>query len=265
MRTVLSWIAFTGIAAGLLQAHERMWTFTYDTDPVPRGLVEVEPWVTYETGRTPGDYFAWKTRLEVEYAPTPLLTVAFYLNTSRTFWATDQQVVQQGGFDGISLAFFQRITHPRENWVGTGVYGEITFEGNKTALEEKLIFSRWITDRINAALNLILEQEWEREWEMTPSGTLEQRVEREAVMQLTGGITYTQRTWGAGLEWRVHHEWPDRLFPGPDPEHVAVFVGPALHYSASGIWVTLSVLPQVTSVLDKHGRIVVRTILGVVF
>ncbi len=257
-------VAATVLAVGGLEAHERMWTFVYDTDPVPRGLVEVEPWVTYETGRSSGDYYAWKTRLEVEYAPTPLLTVAFYLNTVKTFQATSQEVVETGGFEGISLAFFQRITHPRENLVGTGLYGEITFGGNKTALEEKLIFSRWIGKHVNMAVNVILEQEWEREWEVSAGG-LQRELAKEAVMQVTGGVSYTQHVWGVGVEWLVHHEWPGRLFPGPDPEHVAFFAGPAVHYSAPHLWATVSVLPQLTDVLDEHSRVMVRTILGITF
>ena len=262
------WVLVGVVAvAGSLSAHERMWTFVYDTDPVPKGLVEIEPWVTYEQGREGVlDFWAWKTRLEFEYALTPALTMAFYLNSSRTV-----RVDSVGGpatntaFDGISFVAFQRFTNPRTDLLGTGVYLEATHDGEKTALEEKLILSRWLGDRVNMALNLVVEQEWEKAWENT-GAAWEARREKEAVLSVTGGISRLLSPAAAvGLEFYTHSEWRDRIIPDGRPGHTAVFIGPSLHYAAPKLWVTLSVLPQITDVLDEHSRVMVRTILGVTF
>lgn len=262
------WMMVPGVAllAGWGEAHERMWTFVYDTDPVPKGLVEVEPWVTYEQGREGvQDFWAWQTRLEFEYAPTPLLTVALYLNGKQTFVA-DSTVgpASSHAFSGVSLEIFQRFTNPRTDLVGSGFYFEFAHEGNATELEEKLILSKWV-GKVNMALNLILEQEWEREWE--PEQTVwEAHHEKEAVISLSGGIAYALHPHASvGLEFFTHSEWHDRLFPDGSPEHTALFLGPSLHYSAPKFWATLSVLPQLTDVLDEHSRIMIRSILGITF
>lgn len=255
-------LALMGMTSSLW-SHERIWTFVYDTDPLPKGFTEIEPWVTYELGRNPGDFYRWRTRLEIEHAFTPLLSVALYLNTSRTFWATDSQIVETSNFDGISLEIFQRFTNPRSGWIGSGGYLEITTTGSSTELEEKLILSRRIGEHINTAFNVVFEQEWEREWEQGVSG-LERMTEKEAALYVTGGFSYTTHRLGIGLEGMLHTEYPGRLFPDAGPEHVALFLGPALHYSSPKIWATLSILPQLTSVLDEHSRIMIRTIIGMV-
>ncbi len=262
------WILMGVMAvAGSLSAHERMWTFVYDTDPVPKGLVEIEPWVTYTEGREGLlDYWAWRTRLEFEYALTPALTMAFYLNSSQTV-----RVDSAGGpatstaFDGISFVAFQRFTNPRTDLVGTGLYLEVTHDGEKTALEEKLILSRWLGDRINMALNLVVEQEWEKAWENT-GAAWEARREKEAVLSVAGAISrMVSPATAVGLEIYTHTEWAGKLFPGGGAEHTAIFVGPSFHYSAARFWATLTVLPQITGVLDEHTRVMIRTILGVTF
>ncbi len=249
----------TLILLGYVHAHERLWTFTYDTDYLPKGLLELEQWITYEEGRT-NNFYSWSMRTEIEYVPSPRLSLALYLNYSRVLLVDGNSLSDRFTFSGISIAGIYRFTNPRTSLLGTGLYLEYSYDVGKTALEEKLLLSRWFSDRLNVALNIVLEQEWKKD-------LIYGNYLREAVLYFSGGFAYMLGGYALGLEFYQHNEWSGTILPSSwtQAEHHAFFVGPAMHYSIDRFWITLSIMPQLTNVLDEHSRLMLRTIFSFVF
>jgi hypothetical protein len=261
LKTLIITSFFTG-----LFAHERMWTYVYDTDPVPKGLVEFEPWITFKYGREGyKKYFKWEFRWEFEYAFTPHFTFALYINQKREYKVTDTDIYDKFKFSTISLEFFYRVWSPTEKPVGLALYFEPVFGGHEIEFEEKLIISKWFGEKINTALNIVLEQEMEDKWEIE-NGETELHKEKEAILMITGGIAYKVNPFTPlGLEFFTHSEWNDVLFPSGNTEHTAFFIGPNIHLSFAKYWITFSFLPQVTNFLNEHERFEARTIMGLIF
>src|SRR5262245_7316348 len=67
-------------------ATERYFTYTYEPETMPKGVLEYEQWVTLAAGRDSEvgqeNYRNWQFREELEYGVTDNYTVALYLNES---------------------------------------------------------------------------------------------------------------------------------------------------------------------------------------
>ena len=72
-----------GLAAAA-RADERLFTYTYEPETMPKGAFEFEQWVTSRVGRnaTVGqdDYYRLQFREEFEYGLTDNYTLALYVN-----------------------------------------------------------------------------------------------------------------------------------------------------------------------------------------
>ncbi len=237
-----------------------------NSDPVPKGLVEFEPWFTFKSGREGyKKYFKWEFRWEFEYAFTPKFTFALYINQKREYKVTETEISDKFKFSTISLEFLYRIWSSTEKPVGVALYFEPVFGGHETEFEEKLIISKWFGEKLNTALNIVLEQEMEDEWKIE-EGETKLHKEKEAILMITGGIAYKLNPYfSLGLELFTHSEWHDVLLPSGNPGHTSFFIGPNIHFSSAKYWITLSFLPQITNILDKHEKFEVRTIMGLVF
>src|SRR5438046_2417387 len=67
------------LSPGVTQANERHFTYTYESAVLPAGVKEIEPWVTWRTGRT-SFYSQFDYRTEFEAGLTDHLLAAVYLN-----------------------------------------------------------------------------------------------------------------------------------------------------------------------------------------
>src|SRR2546425_9264256 len=67
-------------------ATERYFTYTYEPETMPRGLLEYEQWVTLRAGRSKAvgqdNFNRWELRHELEYGITDNYTLSLYLNES---------------------------------------------------------------------------------------------------------------------------------------------------------------------------------------
>jgi len=245
------------------RADERLFTYTYEAEVLPKGGVEFEQWLTHRRGKEDGVFSAWDFREELEFGLTEKLTSALYLNFRNTQTEDVPGLSNQDKFEfkGVSSEWKYQLLNPNTKPVGVLAYAEATYDGVEFELEEKLVLQKNFGEKWVLALNATVEQEWEFEAGAT---------ERELGLELTGGLSYKLTPhWALGLEGRNARKFPDF----DSEKSSAWFVGPALHYGSSKWWATLTVLPQVAGRpdtrsglnLDEHERIEVRLIAGINF
>lgn len=251
------------------QATDRLFTYTYEPEGMPKGAAEFEQWVTLRSQRTKNvgkeNYNRWELREEFEYGVTDNYTIDFYINSQAESFRDPATGMDSSSFEfkGISLANRFNLVNPATHPVGFTLYLEPTFSGEEAAFEQKLIFGqrhgnwKW-------ALNLIHETEWEENFHETVG-------EVEGTFGVSCELT---KNWWLGLEARSINE----IVEYKEWESSAVYVGPAVHYRRENWWATLTVLPQVwgqdydgntdrTSGLDlaHNERINIRLIFGIHF
>ena len=245
------------------RADERLFTYTYEAEVLPKGGVEFEQWLTHRRGKEDVVFSAWDFREELEFGLTEKLTSALYLNFRNTHSEDAPSVVDQDKFEfkGVSSEWKYQLLNPNTKPVGVLIYAEATYEGEEFELEEKIVLQKNFGEKWVLALNATVEQEWKFE----PAAT-----ESELGLELTGGLSYKLTPhWALGLEGRNVRKFPDF----DSEKSSAWFVGPAIHYGSSKWWTTLTVLPQVAGRpdtrsglnLDEHERIEVRLIAGINF
>jgi hypothetical protein len=240
-RSVAALAAFAALTTAT-RADERKFTYVTEPDVLPKGAVEFEQWITSELGRDGGDYANWLFREDLEYGFTDRLTAALYLNFQDEFFSPDDEEGEaeekENGLDfkGVSIEAKYQLVNPYKNPVGVLAYFEATTDGaHEFELEEKLVLGSY-GDVWSAALNLVLEQEWEVEHGET---------EEESVFEVAAGLSRRlNANWTAGLE-AVHERVYVDGVDFAEEEFSAIFIGPNIHYAVEKWWVTLTVLPQV--------------------
>lgn len=222
--------------AGSTTASERLFTYTYEPETMPKGLFEFEQWITWRAGRNSavgqGDYNRFEFREEFEYGVTDNYTLALYVNTDFTSYrdsAIDSHFSEYE-WKGISLENIYMVLNPAEKPVGLSLYLEGTIGKGEAEVEEKLILGQRHGDW-KWAFNLVHATEWEEDFEETEG-------ELEADFGLTRILS---PRWAVGLEVRGQSHIPDyREF-----EDFALYVGPVVSYRRDKWWVALTVMPQV--------------------
>lgn len=231
-----------------VRADERLFTYSYEADVLPKGGLEFEQWITNRSGRDGGRYTRWDLREEIEYGLTDRLTTALYLNFRSV--SSEEMDGSEFTFKGVSSEWKYQIANPNRSPIGVLLYGEVTYDGDEVELEEKIVLQKNFGDRWVAVVNFTFEQEWEFE----AAGT-----ETEAVFEVSGGLACrVTPQFSVGVEARAVTEFPE----WEEAEDTAVFVGPALHYATAKWWATLTVMPQVTQNYDGFEQIETRLIAG---
>lgn len=273
---------------------ENLLGYVYGAETLPRGKWEAYQWVTLRTGKESGSYRAFDLRTEIETGLTDRLQAAFYVNSRghRITGVVGLDDRESLAFQGVSAEFKYRLRSPYLDGYGLALYvepgynrvdkvsGEIEGEFE---LETKVLFQKnFLEDTLIWAVNYTLEPEWalggeeaaeeaEHEEAEHEAHEGEHEARRELAEELTTGVSYRIASrWFIGSELRLHSEWPDFSHR----EHLAVFLGPTLHYGGERWWWTATVLPQIWGwpdeevpglQLDEHERLELRFKLGVNF
>ncbi len=259
--------AAASLLAGLLpappaSAYERRFTYTYETDTLPPGEVELEPWITLRTGRN-GYYRAMDHRLELEAGLTDNLQSALYLNWSAVATEGADRFVWQG----ITNEWKWQLSDPSADPIGFALYFEPGIGPNEVELELKLLFDKR-QGNLLMALNLVAEMEWEWELERSADGSFERETERELVLEASGAVGwFLAPRVSVGMEGRAHAEVVDG-----EIEHLVLFAGPSVSYGGQIWWVAMSALAQVHAPirgaqrggreLNEHEAVEARLIAG---
>ncbi len=263
-------LLITLCAAGLClfrtNATERLFTYTYEPETMPKGGLESEQWVTSRVGRDAAvgqqDYSRWEFRQELEYGVTDNYTLSFYLNESFEHYRDPEAGGDYSNlhFDGVSLENKYLALNPAEHPIGLALYLEPRIAGDEAELEERVILGQRHGDW-KWAFNLTHATEWTDDFHAT-----------EGEVEASLGISYSLTPrWSVGLEARDHNELPDYAVW----ENTALYVGPVVTYHREQWWAALTVMPQVFGAnfednpgkssyqdLEGHERWNIRLIVG---
>ncbi len=262
---------FVGSLALSASATERLFTYTYEPETLPKGAWEAEQWVTLRTGRTgavgKSDFNLLVFREELEYGVTDNYQVALYFNHQYEYFKNPSTGARTSHYrqKGFSLENKYMLLNPADHVVGLSLYLEPTLDAadGMFALEEKIILGQRHGDW-KWALNLTHETEWEDNYKETIGE-----------VEITFGIARQLGSrWSLGLEARHHAEVVEYC----DWEGYAFYLGPVLSYRTDKWWTALSVMPQIYGAnpggnpdrnthldLDGHERLNIRLLFGFSF
>jgi hypothetical protein len=253
-------------AAGAARANPRPLPFTYTTDTLPAGDVEIEQYVDLVSlsaispaTTKPETYLGSAFQTEIEIGLLDRLELGLYVT-----WVPDfgEQYANQTAFAGAGTGLKQRLRYifadPGKWPIDVGVYGELVENEREIEFEAKVLLMKRF-GRVRAAANL------SGEWELYFSK------QREWVLNPSAGVTYevTPR-FHLGFESWLRGEYPTNPKPasrtfGLGPQ---AYAGPALMYNFGKIWWALGVYTRVTDIShvvqpgEPYGRFWVRSLIG---
>lgn len=226
-----------------VEAQDRVFTYTYQSNVLNKGQKELEVWTTLGTGRQ--DYYrALNHRLEFEVGLGGKLQTAFYLN-----YGYSKGITESNGVDflnsGTSYSFANewklKLSDPVANKIGSALYFEYTLAPDETELEGKLILDKQ-TGRFIHAFNLVGELGFEKEFE-TDGNEIEAETEKEFKLE-----------WNYGLSCKINERWfagveimNENVFAEGKLEKSILSAGPGVAYVGNGFWMNFTLMPQITN------------------
>lgn len=231
-----------------LNAQDRIFTYTYQTNTLAPGQKELEIWTTLRTGRE-NFYRSLDNRFEFEVGIARNLQTAFYLNSFQTAKEVrfedllGNQTIDIEKSIGWSFSneWKLKLSDPVGHVLGTALYGEYTISPDEAELEFKIILDKK-TGKIFQALNLVSEIEFEKDVEVENSISSVE-TETSTKLKLVYGIAHS-----FGTHWHVGAE--SFVKAGSEKEfmdYVVAFAGPGFSYSKGSFWLNLTVMPQITA------------------
>lgn len=235
------------VATTPAQAAERLFTYVYDVTTQPVGTREFEQYVTWKTDKdTDPGYDKIEFKTELEFGVTENLELGVYLAE----WSyEDGGSVSDDGveFDTVALRAIYNLTNPTTDTIGSALYGELVFGGEKIAIEGGILLQKNV-DRWVFAYNAIMEAEWESAHYNEDKGVFEQ----------SAGVSYQfSPAFSAGAEILHEVDFDDWDTTGPN----AVYLGPNAAYRSGKWWATVTPMFQVTDVAGEP-NFQVRMIFG---
>lgn len=254
------------LAASAAHANPRPLAFTYTTDTLPPGDVELEQYVDMTPLRalspTSGgeeSFLASAFQTEIEIGLAPRLELGLYLTYVPDFGdAYANQTKLAGAGTGMKQRLRYILAEPGAWPIDVGVYGEIVENEREIELEAKLLLQRRF-DRLRLAANLTAEYE------------LYFSAQREIVLAPSIGASFEiSPKLHVGLEGWLRSEYPTNPAPamrtfGLRPQ---AYVGPTLMVDVGKLWWTIGASARVTEVAhdldpgEPYGRVWIRSIVG---
>jgi hypothetical protein len=249
------------------QAQDRYFGYTYTTNILPKGAIDLELWHTSRIGHKDQFYHGQDQRMEAEIGLGKNWQTAFYFNRFQERYSTGANGTETESEIGFSNEWKVKLADPDRNKVGFALYGEWGIKGgDEIELETKAIFDKSFGKNL-LALNLVNELEKELEWE---NGETEGDNEDEVELDL-GYMYNVNPNFGLGVELRDHNEIKDG-----DWEHSVLFGGPTVNFRGDRWFVIGTLMPQLRNlhktdeapynkVLDEQERMEARVIVGISF
>lgn len=237
------------LVSAIAFATPRPLPFTYGTDSLATGNVEVEQFVDMTPVRIEEGFAPNVTLItEVEVGITDKLELGLYYQALAG--PDDGMVV----FDGIKQRLRYRLAEPGEWPIDVALYGEVAEMHDELELEAKILLQK----RFGAAR--VMVNLWgEREFAYTGGGAW--------VLNPTAGFVYEIRPWLIiGLEGWMRGEVGGDA-PGFN-ESFHAFVGPTVMVSVGKLWwsvapyVRLDGLDRGAQRGDEFGRVWIRSVVG---
>lgn len=210
-----------------VNATERRFAVSYETNTVPQGTIEYEQHFAWERG---SEFDTYKFRQEIEFGITDRLQLAFYLydfehakenGSSTTKWA------------GSGIEIIYQMTDSNKSCLGSALYGEVIANDNELELEGKILLQKNFGPCI-LVYNGVIEAHWEDHYEHT-LGVLEQ----------TLGCSYQiHPSFSIGLEAKHEVAFESWSHSGGN----AVFVGPNVSFRKGHFFAAVAGLMRVSDV-----------------
>lgn len=240
------------------KADEPLFGFTYTTDLLPKGKLELEQWSTTRSTKATGKFAQQENRTEVEYGVTDRFQFSVYGNYD-TDWAFHNgpfgatapgepfsydapgpdDHYQKTRFIGVSGEAIYRLTSPYTSKLGVALYAEPTMGPGFVEPEMRLILQKnFRDDRLVAAFNFTYAPEYRR---LAPEKCM---CLAETDVNADSGISYRwRRNWSAGVEFVNEREYNGYKLWAAEINS-AWFVGPTIHYAGKRFFVTATFLEQ---------------------
>jgi hypothetical protein len=228
--------------AGAASANPRALPFTYTTDTLPEGQVEIEEFTDltplyYLSNGNPQRFLASQHQMEIEIGLLDRLELGLYFTYVPEDFAapeTATPIMPEG--TGLKQRLRYIFADPGDWPIDVGVYGEITENTREIEFEGKLLLQRRF-DRLRIAANVVSEYE------------LYFSNQHDLVLNPSAGATYelTPKV-HLGVDSWLRGEYPQNPKPaartfalGPE-----LYVGPALMLSFGKLWWSVGAYVRVT-------------------
>jgi len=259
--------AVLGAIASPARANPRSLPFTYTTDTLPEGKVEIEQYVDLVPLRArnanSGEaewYLPSSFQTEIEIGLTDRLELGLYFTYVPD--PPDTLIANEALFPGTGNGLKQRLRYiladPGAWPLDVGVYGEVVENEREVELEAKLLLQKRF-DRLRLAANISGEYEWYFEGQ------------REIVLNPSAGATYeVTPSFHLGIDSWLRGEYPRKPKPaertfGLGP---AAYVGPAVMFNFGQIWWAVGAYVRVTDFShdlqpgEPYGPVYFRSMIG---
>jgi hypothetical protein len=254
------------VTAATSRANPRALPFTYTTDTLPAGKVEIEQYVDAVPLRASDGatgtfqwYLPTAFQTEIEIGLTSRLELGLYMTIVPD---AGEQFTQKAVFPGTGNGIKQRLRYiladPGAWPIDLGVYGEISENEREIEFEGKVLLQKRF-DRLRIAANVSSEYELyfseQREWVLNPS--------LGATYEITPAFHLGIDSWLRG-EYPTNPKPPTRTF-GLGPE---AYVGPAVMFNFGRLWWSVGGYVRATDfshtlqVGEPYGPVYFRSMIG---
>jgi hypothetical protein len=235
----------------LASAGQRKFVYSYESTTAPKGVVELENWVTWKTRDTEaGRVDRFDFRHELEIGLTDRLQLGLYLADWR-HESTPTGDETSYLHSGASLIY--NLTNPTTDFIGSALYFEALVGEDVLELEGKILLEKNFGP-VTVAYNAVIEAEWEGD-------DFDHLNESNGEFKQTAGVAYDiTQSFSAGVE--AYHEIA--LPNWEEAEESVVYAGPNVSFRVGKFFATAAGLWQVTDV-DGEADFQLRTIFGFLF
>ena len=225
------------LAASVVEAGARRFTYVYEATTSAPGSYESENWITWGTSPQEERRFnAVDFRHEIEFGVTEHLQAAIYV--ADWGYREDPGGREHGfSYQDSALELIYNLTNPTTDLLGLALYSEVRGGPDELELESKVILQKNL-GRFVIAYNGTLEAKWEGDRLEERGGELAQSL----------GVSYEiSPAWLLGAE--LLHEIDIRDWS--EAEDSILYGGPNLSYRRGNWWATLTPLAQLTNVASE--------------
>ncbi|HTA18593.1 MAG TPA: hypothetical protein VK989_04840 [Polyangia bacterium] len=261
-----------GLDQGMARANPRPLPFTYQSETLPKGAVEVEQFVDLvpvrivDTSGQPTWYLASQYQTEFEVGLTDRLELSLYVTyVPQPSPGVTNSVPALTEGNGVKQRLRYRLADPDAWPVDVALYGEVTENDREIELEGKIILQRRV-GRVRFITNLWAEHELyfngDREWVLNPTVGVTAELTPRYHLGLEGWMRAEDKVAGTIVPGVQSRGWVVKPH---------VFVGPAFMMNFGRMWWSNGVYLQVTNLdhtqttTDAYGHLWVRTVVGLSF
>jgi hypothetical protein len=247
-RFLLSSFALIPFLSVETRADENLFGWTKGSETLPAGHIDLYQFTTLRTGKVEedGSYNAYDFETEIEYGYSDKLQLALSVAQnyfSGTALEDDGEGLTQTGyrFGGVAVAGKYRFKSPFIDGYGLALnqaFGYNRHDETAGIVENHLFLAPTLIFQKNFLDNTLITTASagiDFGWGKKPA----EEYSKEMGLESRMGVSYRFAPgWFVGLEGRIRSEYPD--FDITSNEHVAIFVGPNLHYGSEKFWATLA-------------------------